>query len=411
MTTNFDIIVIGAGPAGTTAACKLIQQGFTVKILEKMQFPRFVIGESLLPHCMDYLDELGLLKCVEDLNFQVKSGACFYHNDELCDFRFDNQYTDGWKYTYQVKRAQFDHALAIETEKKGANLEFKAEVLDVKTSAEIQTVTYRDSEGNEQKLTSRFVMDASGYGRVLPRMFDLEVPVPTPPRSAVFSHLDDSKRTDIAGNNIFVHSFNNNTSWIWSIPFSDGTASVGIVGDSTFVEECAENGGKKYKELVSTFPGLSDRYVDAEYKFEPMKVTNYSVSVKQLYGEGYILCGNSTEFLDPIFSSGVTLAITSGYKAAEIVGTHLKGEDVDFQDYSSYLQKGIDVFRSYVNGWYDGSLQNIFFSKNTNDDFRRQICSVLAGYVWDETNPFVKKHSTLLQTLNKVMNIVTPKTT
>lgn len=406
MKTNFDVVVIGAGPAGTTAACKLMQEGFTVKILEKMEFPRFVIGESLLPHCMDYLDELGLLKCVEDLNFQVKSGACFYQNDKICDFRFDKQFTEpSWKYTYQVKRADFDHALALETQKKGADLEFKAEVLDVQTSATQQTVKYKDAENVEHTLTCKFVMDASGYGRVLPRMFDLEVPVPSPPRSAIFSHLADENRTEIAGNNIFVHSFNNNTSWIWCIPFSDRTCSVGIVGDTAFVHECAEESGAKYKELVRTFPGLHDRFADADYKFEPRVVENYSVSVKQLYGVGYILCGNSTEFLDPIFSSGVTLAVSSGYKAADLVARHLKGESVNFNDYSVELQKGIEVFRSYVNGWYDGSLQNIFFSNRTNDDFKQQICSVLAGYIWDEKNPFVRKHQTILKTLNHVVNM------
>lgn len=406
MTTNFDIIVIGAGPAGTIAACKLMKEGFTVKIVEKMEFPRFVIGESLLPHCMDYLDELGLLKCIEDLKFQVKSGACFYQNEKICDFRFDNQFTEpSWKYTYQVKRADFDLALAKETEKKGADLEFNAEVLNVTTSPTIQTLQYRDVANVEHTLTCRYVVDASGYGRVLPRMFDLEVPVPSPPRSAIFSHLDDSNRTEIAGNNIFVHSFNNNTSWIWCIPFSDGTCSVGVVGNTDFVNECAENNGQKYKDLVSSFPGLHDRFVQTEYKFEPRMVTNYSVSVKQLYGEGYILCGNSTEFLDPIFSSGVTLAVSSGYKAANLVAEHLKGNAVNFEDYSVELQKGIEVFRSYVDGWYDGSLQNIFFSENTNEDFKKQICSVLAGYIWDETNPFVRKHATILKTLNHVVTM------
>jgi flavin-dependent dehydrogenase len=409
MKTNYDIIIIGAGPAGTTAACKFMQEGLSVKILEKMQFPRFVIGESLLPHCMDYLHELDLLKCVEELNFQVKSGACFYHDNELCDFRFDNQYTDGWKYTYQVKRAEFDHALAKETEKKGANVEYKAEVLDVKTGPEIQTVKYKNQDGVENTLTCKFVVDASGYGRVLPRMFDLEVPVSSPPRGAIFAHVKDEDRTEIAGNNIFVNSFNNNTAWIWSIPFSDGTTSVGIVADVQFIEECAAEDGKKYKELVSSFPGLENRYANSEYIFEPRKILNYSVSVKQLYGEGFILCGNSTEFLDPVFSSGVTLAISSGYKAAKIVSEYLRGEQVDFMDYSTDLKKGIDVFRSYVNAWYDGTLQNIFYSSDTKEDFRKQICSVLAGYVWDESNPFVKKHATLLTTLNKVMHIVPPK--
>ena len=111
------------------------------------------------------------------------------------------------------------------------------------------------------------------------------------------------------------------------------------------------------------------------------------------------------DILDPIFSSGVTLAISSGYKAATIVSAHLKGKKVNFEDYSIELKKGIDVFRSYVNGWYDGTLQTIFFSDKTNEEMKRQICSVLAGYVWDETNPFVKKHGKVLNTLAKIIQM------
>lgn len=406
MTTNFDVIVIGAGPAGSVAASKLIQDGFKVKILEKMEFPRFVIGESLLPHSMDFLDELGLLPAVVAKQFQVKTGACFYLKDKRCDFLFEDQYTQGWNYTYQVKRADFDQALALEVQRQGADLEFNAEVKNVQTSDTIQTVNYVDAKGVEHELTSRFIVDASGYGRVLPRMFNLEVPVKTPPRGAIFSHVQDNNRTDDAGRNIFVHAFNNNTAWIWSIPFSDGTASVGIVSDAAFIEECALDGGKQFKSLVSEFSVLNNRYSGVAFMFEPRVILNYAVSVDKLHGQGFALCGNSTEFLDPIFSSGVTLAITSGFRAAENVTRHLKGETVNWEvDYDQRIKSGINVFRSYVNAWYDGSLQTIFFSEKNNDEIKQQICSVLAGYVWDETNPFVKKHATLLKTLSKVIEL------
>ena len=140
--------------------------------------------------------------------------------------------------------------------------------------------------------------------------------------------------------------------------------------------------------------------------FEPRLIVNYAVSVKQVYGEGYVLCGNSTEFLDPIFSSGVTLAISSGYKAATLVAKQLNGEQVDWEkDYSEVLKKGIDVFRTYVLAWYEGTLGDIFFSEKVDELIRQQICSVLAGYVWDETNPFVKKHSTLVNAIAHIVKM------
>ena len=135
--------------------------------------------------------------------------------------------------------------------------------------------------------------------------------------------------------------------------------------------------------------------------------SNYASKVTQLYGPGYVLCGNATEFLDPIFSSGVCLAVSSGHKAAELVISELKNdEQVDWEnDYSNYLKRGIDVYRSYVEAWYEGSLKTIFFTKQFNEEHKRQVCSVLAGFVWDDSNPFVVKHKRILDTLAKVIRL------
>lgn len=116
---DFDVVIIGAGPAGSVAGAKFIQEGYSVLVLEKMEFPRFVIGESLLPQCMDYLEKVDLLNCIEEKKFQVKTGVSFYHNDDVCDFLFKDRFSEGWDYTFQVKRADFDFALISEAEKKG----------------------------------------------------------------------------------------------------------------------------------------------------------------------------------------------------------------------------------------------------------------------------------------------------
>ena len=132
----------------------------------------------------------------------------------------------------------------------------------------------------------------------------------------------------------------------------------------------------------------------------------YSIGVKQVYGNGFVLCGNSTEFLDPIFSSGVTLATFSGLQAAKLTHQQLQGKPVDWEkEYAEVLTHGVEVFRSYVNAWYNGDLQTIFFNNDINPDIKKQICSVLAGYVWDYTNPFVKKHKTIISSLVKVIKI------
>jgi flavin-dependent dehydrogenase len=411
MKSHYDVIVIGAGPSGSVATAKLLKEGKSVLVLEKMIFPRFVIGESLLPHCMDYLDELDLLPCLEEQEFQIKNGVCFHRNEDTCPFFFVDQFkAEGWTYTWQVKRADFDNTLIQEVKKRGADVIFEATVTAVENSSSLQTVHFDHPEMGQQVVTADFLLDASGYGRVLPRLKDLEIPVQTPPRGAIFTHIKDVNRTDDAGRNIFVHIFRNNTAWIWSIPFSDGTCSVGIVSDVDFIKECEADNNKEFLKFLKEFPGLEGRFEHAELQFEPRVILNYAATVKQLYGEGYVMCGNATEFLDPTFSSGVMFAISSGYKAAEMTVKHLNGEQVDWEnDYSNHMKKGINVFRSYVNAWYDGRLPTIFFSKERNQEFMKQICSVLAGYVWDDSNPFVKKHATILTTLAHVIRMNEPE--
>lgn len=403
---SFDIIVMGAGPSGAVAASYLSRLDYRVIILEKETFPRFVIGESLLPCCMEFLDEAGLLEAVKEKGFQIKSGAAFYREDKRCEFFFDDQYTKGWTWTWQVKRAEFDHILAEQARKNGAELRYGSEVLAVTCSREKQTVQYKDNQGEVRTIESRFIIDASGYGRILPRLFDLGQPSRFKARGALFSHFIDSKRTPDASANIFVHSFNNNSSWIWAIPFSDGTTSVGIVGDQAYIQDMASEGALKFKEFIRTFKDLQGRFDESSYLFEPRTILGYSVGVKSTFGEGYVLAGNSTEFLDPIFSSGVTFATASGMFSAKLIDRQLRGETVDWQtEYENKLRKGIDVFRTYVDGWYNGDFQTIIFTDTINPEFKKQICSVLAGYVWDDTNPFVKKHDTILATLAQVIRI------
>jgi flavin-dependent dehydrogenase len=401
-----DVLVIGAGPAGTVAASYLRKQGYEVTILEKEVFPRFQIGESLLPCCMEHLTEAGLREAVEAKGFQKKTGAAFMRGKKRCEFLFSEQYTDGWSYTWQVKRADFDLTLAEATRAKGVRVSFECEVLSVDANEDRQITEYRDQEGNIHHIYSRFMIDASGYGRVLPRLFDLSKPSSFTPRGAVFAHLEDIKRTEVTSNNIFVHSFDDNKSWIWAIPFSDGSTSVGIVGDQERIVELAANSGEKYKAFIRNFEDLNGRFEQSEFKFEPRNILGYSVGVKTMFGEGFVLSGNSTEFLDPIFSSGVTFATASGLLSAKMTDKHLRGEKVDWKtEYEDVVQKGIEVFRSYVNGWYSGDFQSIVFAKDIDTDIKKQICSVLAGYVWDKTNPFVKKHDTILPTLAKVIKM------
>jgi len=405
-TEKVDVLVIGAGPAGSIASSIIHQQGFKVKVVEKEKFPRFVIGESLLPRVMDHLEEAKLLDAVKKVGFQEKFGAKFVRGNEICDFNFSEQFSKGWTWTWQVPRAQFDQVLSSTVASMGVEVEEQTSVIDIKFNGTQSITTVVDKDGNKKQIEAKFIVDASGYGRVIPRMFNLDKPSAFDPRKTHFTHFRDLKRPEgIDGNRITVVVHQKRT-WIWIIPFSNGITSVGFVADPEFFKDFPENATERMKAIIASDSNTQDRFGNAEMIFEPRTIEGYAISTKQLYGDGFVLCGNATEFLDPVFSSGVTFAMESGNKAGKLVGSFLRGEQVDWQvDYTEHMMQGINTFRSYVSAWYEGDLHDIFFSENPDPEIKKQICSVLAGYVWDLNNPFVKKHDRALKSLAQVIRM------
>lgn len=403
-----DVLVIGAGPAGCIAASLLNKQGFKTRIVEKEKFPRFVIDESLLPRVMDHLEEAGLLEAVKAAGFQEKFGAKFIPGNEICDFNFSDQFSEGWKWTWQVPRGQFDQILADTVQSMGVQVDYDTRVSDIKFDGTDSVTTVVDKEGKETQIAARFIVDASGYGRVIPRMFNLDEPSSLGKRKTHFTHFHDLKRPEgIDGNRITI-VVHQQTVWIWIIPFSNGITSVGFVGDPSFFENLPADATEAMLNLIMSDPNTKDRFGDAEMVFEPRTIEGYSISTKQLYGDGYVLVGNATEFLDPVFSSGVTFAMESGNKAGHLVGKFLRNENIDWQnEYTDYMMQGINTFRTYVSTWYSGELHEIFFAENQDAEIKKQICSVLAGYVWDLNNPFVKKHEQAVKSLYNVIKMTT----
>ena len=399
-----DVLVIGAGPAGAISSALINKQGFKVKIVEKEKFPRFVIGESLLPRVMDHLEEAGLLEAVKKAGFQEKFGAKFVRGDEVCDFNFSNQFSKGWTWTWQVQRAQFDQVLAQEAASQGVDVQFEKAVTHIQFNGTNSVTTVVDKQGQSTQIEARFIVDASGYGRVIPRMFDLDMPSNFEPRKTHFTHFKDLKRPAGMDGNRITAVVHQPRTWIWIIPFSNGVTSVGFVADPEFFKDISEDPKERMRAIVEKNNTTRERFKDAEMMFEPRSIEGYAISTKQLFGPGFVLCGNATEFLDPIFSSGVTFAMESGNKAAKLVCDFLNEKPVDWQtQYTDHMMQGINTFRSYVKAWYTGDLHEIFFSDNQDPEIKRQICSVLAGYVWDLENPFVKKHDRVLTALAKLL--------
>jgi flavin-dependent dehydrogenase len=403
-TEKVDVLVIGAGPAGTVAASIVNKAGYTVKIVEKQLFPRFVIGESLLPRCMEAFTEAGFIDAITEKGFQQKGGAKFVKNGKICDYSFSDQYTTGWNWTWQVPRAAFDKTLADTVEKMGVEVAYEKTVTGISFQGSDSLTRIQGKNGEETEISARFIIDGSGYGRVIPRLFNLERPSDQPSRKAIFAHVVDLKRSMADEPNRITIVVHEPGVWIWIIPFSDGITSLGFVGDPAFFNRYAGDQTAQFRAMIASEPYLSERFKDVELIFEPRVLQAWSSTTDRFFGEGFVLTGNVTEFLDPIFSSGVTLATVSSQMAAKLVIEKLQGKQVDWD--ASYMQpmmQGIDTFRSYVTAWYDGVLDRIFFSEDQDELIKSQICSVLAGYVWDKANPYVRNHKNALIKLSAII--------
>lgn len=410
MDTQFDVVIIGAGPSGSVSASLLKQKGLNVCVLEKQHFPRFVIGESLLPHCMEILEAAGLVDAVNaEPSFQFKNGAAFTWGNRYTYFDFTDKFTAGPGTTFQVRRGIFDKILIDETAKKGVEVRFGHEVTALDNQGETAVLQVQTEQGENYQLTARFVLDASGYGRVLPRLLDLETPSHLPARLAHFTHIDDNiSDPDFDRNKILIttHPEHRNV-WLWLIPFADNRCSIGVVG---LPDVLAGESETVLKKFALECPMLKRILANANWQNEfPFRhIQGYSANVKALYGKHFALLGNAAEFLDPVFSSGVTIALHSAQLAADLVARQLGGQAVDWQqEFATPLMVGVNAFRTYVNGWYDCSFQDVIYARNPQPEIRQMLSSILAGYAWDENNPFVAKSEKRLKALAELCGTAT----
>ena len=408
-----DVIIIGAGPSGSSAAALLRHKGYAVTVIEKQYFPRFSIGESLLPQCMVFLEEAGLLDTVrehvESRGFQFKNGAAFLCGQKRSHYNFTEKFTDGPGTTWQVRRADFDHLLAQQAQQYGADIRFGHEVIAVDVESDQPILTVLDEAQQQYQIQAKFLLDASGFGRILPKFLDLESPSNFPVRRALFTHIEDGigNQADFDREKILVTVHEKDPrAWYWLIPFADGRASFGVVAEQDFFdhyqfEDSAENEPEALlKRILADEQSLSQILQQAKFDTPVRTLVGYSANVKHLAGRNYALLGNAGEFLDPVFSSGVTIALKSSSLAVPLLDRVLQGEHVDWmQEYEVPLRKGIQVFRAYVESWYEGDFQDVVFSNSQNESIRRMVSSLLAGYAWDETNPIHKNAKRRLSTL------------
>lgn len=395
-----DVLIIGAGPAGTVAASMLARSGVSATVIERSLFPRFAIGESLLPKSTEFLEEAGLRETVEAAGFQAKDGATVTQGKQSITLRFGITELPA---TWQVERARFDDVLASAAQRAGVDIRFGESITAVDVGRGASTLRTTDADGIEREYGGRFVLDASGAGRVLPRQLGLDRPADAPPRAALFAHAADhidEPGFDRTKSLLAMHPERADV-WYWLIPFQD-RASVGVVGSLDALSAEGES-ERRFHAWIRQHPRLSHLLEAAQWEAPVREMKAYAASVRQLHGPGYALLGNAGEAVDPVFSSGVTLAMKSAVLAAPLVRRELDGETVDWnREFERPLRHGARVFHAFIESWYRGELQRILFSDARPESVYNQILSILAGNVWDARNPYTSQTARRLTTLARI---------
>ncbi|MBL8953509.1 MAG: tryptophan 7-halogenase [Myxococcaceae bacterium] len=400
-----EVLVMGGGPAGSVASALLARAGRRVLCLEAGTFPRFQIGESLLPRCNDILDEAGLLSAVQARGFMEKPAALFLDGPTRERFSFAEMFPGQRPSALQVVRSDFDQTLSTAARQHGAKVLFQQRVDAIDFEADGTSVTHvTNVETNERyDVHARMVLDCSGYGRVLPKLLSLETKPTLGPKVAVFNHFEGDVRPKGPEEGDIWITVHPDGPWFWLIPFSNGRTSVGVVGERSIIDAAGANDAGRLAKLMATDPNVTVRLRDATPTMKTQRLEGWSASVSRFHGPGWAVCGNASEFLDPVFSSGVTLALESASRAAKLAHRQLAGETVDWEaDYTKVMSRAVGVFKVFVMSWYSGALQKVLLREKKDPLIKRSITAVLGGYVLDEANPFVRDGQKMIEAIAKL---------
>jgi flavin-dependent dehydrogenase len=387
-----DVIVIGGGPSGSTAATLLAQKGYKVELFEREHFPRFHIGESLIPHTHGVLERLNMLPKLKGSHFIKKYSVQFVteHGKLSEPFYFVDHDPHERSQTWQVRRSEFDHLMLKNARDHGVRVHEGARVLEVLFEGEKAVGVRVKLEGQtEREVRAQVVIDASGQSSMIIDRFNLREWDPVLKKAAVWTYWKGAYRDQgqDEGATIVLQT-KGKKGWFWYIPLHDDILSVGVVAPNDYLFQNRSSKDLKdiYFEEVERCPGLQPRLQGATQCDIFRAQKEYSYRAKKVAGDGWVLVGDAFGFLDPLYSSGVLLALISGQMAADAVGDALAAGDVSearLRRWEPEYVKGMDRMRRLVCAFYDG----LNFGKlvRRNPDKKGLITDVLIGNLFTDS--------------------------